>query len=220
MSKHYITCGRCDKDLEIIKSSDCYTSDIDGQLICKECFLKEQPKELAKQLAELKAENKQYQNGMVLDGDAKIKQWRKIADVCKENRKLKAENERLNTELARKTTKINQFDEIIKDNYVDGQDYDKLKNDYEQQLKEKDEKIEKLKEELDDKNFCKDFADLYAENKLLRQGLRANTKQVCEKIRRKSEYLRNKDWCGQYSGNNAYFIIGDNDLDQIEKGEI
>ena len=41
-------------------------------------------------------------------------------------------------------------------------------------------------------------------------------KQVCDEIRKKGKYTRNKDWFGQYSGNNGYFMIGDNDLDQIQ----
>lgn len=45
-----------------------------------------------------------------------------------------------------------------------------------QQLEEKDEEIEKLTEELDDKNFCKDFVDLYTENKLKIQMLHENWK--------------------------------------------
>ena len=36
-------------------------------------------------------------------------------------------------------------------------------------LVEKDKEIENLTEELDDKNFCKDFVDLYTENKLEKQ---------------------------------------------------
>lgn len=45
-----------------------------------------------------------------------------------------------------------------------------------QQLAKKDKEIEKLTEELDDKNFCKDFVDLYTENKLKTQMLHENWK--------------------------------------------
>lgn len=40
--------------------------------------------------------------------------------------------------------------------------------------------------------------------------------EVCDEIRKKGKYIRNKDWFGQYSGNNGYFVIGDNDLNQIQ----
>lgn len=49
-------------------------------------------------------------------------------------------------------------------------------------LVEKDKEIEKLTEELDDKNFCKDFVDLYTENKLKTQMLHetGKTKKLVE----------------------------------------
>ena len=43
-------------------------------------------------------------------------------------------------------------------------------------LVEKDKEIENLTEELDDKNFCKDFVDLYTENRLKTQLLNENWK--------------------------------------------
>ena len=43
-------------------------------------------------------------------------------------------------------------------------------------LVEKDKEIENLTEELDDKNFCRDFVDLYTENKLKTQMLHENRK--------------------------------------------
>ena len=49
-------------------------------------------------------------------------------------------------------------------------------SDLEAKLAEKDKEIEKLTEELDDKNFCKDFVDLYTENKLKTQLLHENWK--------------------------------------------
>jgi DNA repair exonuclease SbcCD ATPase subunit len=55
VSKHYISCARCDKDIEITTSSDCHSSDIDGQLLCYDCWQKEQPKYLADQIADLEA---------------------------------------------------------------------------------------------------------------------------------------------------------------------
>lgn len=55
MSIHYETCARCDKDLVITMSDDYYFSDIDGKVLCKECYEKEQPKELVKQITDLEA---------------------------------------------------------------------------------------------------------------------------------------------------------------------
>ena len=43
-------------------------------------------------------------------------------------------------------------------------------------LVEKDKEIENLTEELDDKNFCRDFVDLYIENRLKTQLLHENLK--------------------------------------------
>ena len=48
--------------------------------------------------------------------------------------------------------------------------------DLEAKLAEKENEIKKLTEELDDKNFCKDFVDLYTENKLKTQMLHENWK--------------------------------------------
>ena len=48
--------------------------------------------------------------------------------------------------------------------------------DLEAKLAEKEAEIKKLTEELDDKNFCKDFVDLYTENKLKTQMLHENWK--------------------------------------------
>lgn len=45
-----------------------------------------------------------------------------------------------------------------------------------QQLAEKEKEIEELIEELDDKNFCRDFVDLYTENRLKTQLLNENWK--------------------------------------------
>ncbi len=60
-------------------------------------------------------------------------------------------------------------------------------------MKKKDKEIEKLTEELDDKNFCKDFVDLYTENKLKTQMLHENWKdkisfaiQQLEKVKEKA----------------------------------
>lgn len=56
MSEHYGICARCDKDLVIKTSNDYYFSDIDCKVLCKECYEKEQPKELAKQIANLQSQ--------------------------------------------------------------------------------------------------------------------------------------------------------------------
>lgn len=68
-------------------------------------------------------------------------------------------------------------------------------------LVEKDKEIENLTEELDDKNFCKDFVDLYTENKLKTQMLHENWKdkisftiQQLEKVKENIHYLLSFDY--------------------------
>lgn len=72
MSKHYITCARCDKDIEITHYLDCYSSEIDGKLICKECFQKEQPRELINQIKEKDNIIKNQREGILY--------WKSIAE--------------------------------------------------------------------------------------------------------------------------------------------
>lgn len=55
MSEHYISCARCDKEIVIKTCNDCYSSEIDGQLVCRECWQKEQPKFLSNKIADLEA---------------------------------------------------------------------------------------------------------------------------------------------------------------------
>ena len=66
-------------------------------------------------------------------------------------------------------------------------------------LVEKDKEIEKLTEELDDKNFCKNFVDLYTENKLKTQMLQENWKDkisfavdILEELADCSNYINSK----------------------------
>lgn len=59
-------------------------------------------------------------------------------------------------------------------------------------LVEKDKEIEKLTEELDDKNFCKDFVDLYTENKLKTQMLHENWKDKISFTLEQLEKAKNK----------------------------
>lgn len=66
-----------------------------------------------------------------------------------------------------------------------------------QQHAEKNKEIEVLKEELDDKNFCKDFADLYSENKILRQGHNLDKIELLEKIIKIAKDIKGLDWCKQ-----------------------
>lgn len=64
------------------------------------------------------------------------------------------------------------------------------------QLAEKENRIAELKEELDDKNFCKEFADLYNENKILRAGLQEEQNQtaiaVLEEMLDNEVYINSK----------------------------
>lgn len=87
-------------------------------------------------------------------------------------------------------------------------------------LVEKDKEIEKLTEELDDKNFCKDFVDLYTENKLKTQMLHENWKDkisfCIERLDKVKELLLEK--CGEtYS--KTYCGI-DEDIEEIIGNQI
>lgn len=59
-------------------------------------------------------------------------------------------------------------------------------------LVEKDKEIENLTEELDDKNFCKDFVDLYTENRLKTQLLNENWKDKISFTIQQLEKVKNK----------------------------
>lgn len=61
-------------------------------------------------------------------------------------------------------------------------------------LVEKDKEIEKLTEELDDKNFCKDFVDLYTENKLKTQLLNENWKDKISFAVEQLQYLIDEEF--------------------------
>ena len=55
MSKIYINCVRCGKDLECEELDDVYTSKIDDTFLCKDCYKKEKPdyiQQLKQQLVE------------------------------------------------------------------------------------------------------------------------------------------------------------------------
>lgn len=61
-------------------------------------------------------------------------------------------------------------------------------------LVEKDKEIENLTEELDDKNFCRDFVDLYTENRLKTQLLNENWKDkisfAIEQLEKVDEFIK------------------------------
>lgn len=78
-------------------------------------------------------------------------------------------------------------------------------NQLEQQLAEKEKEIEKLTEELDDKNFCKDFVDLYTENKLKTQMLHENWK---DKISFAVDILEELTDCSNYIDSKLDFESG------------
>ena len=104
--------------------------------------------------------------------------------------------------------------------------------DLEAKLAEKDKEIEKLTEELDDKNFCNDFVDLYTENKLKTQILNENWKdkilfcieqleKVKELCREKFNWWENSKWEGDIYDkadvSNAYFDIEANIEEKIKQ---
>lgn len=91
-------------------------------------------------------------------------------------------------------------------------------------LVEKDKEIENLTEELDDKNFCKDFVDLYTENKLKTQMLNENWKdkisftiQQLEKV--KETLMQNADEIGE-EYKEDYFMISLGNIKNIIDNQI
>ena len=69
MKKKYY-CARCRKELT---NYDVYASDIDYALICNDCFKKEQPKALAKQLNELQSKYDKQQTLLNIYKDEELK---------------------------------------------------------------------------------------------------------------------------------------------------
>lgn len=115
MSIHYETCARCDKDLVITMSDDYYFSDIDGKVLCKECYEKEQPKELIKQISDLQlqlAEKEKEQNQKAIEQLEKVKNKieSKVESIYKilDDLSIKIVGESTSREL-------NAYEEIAKD---------------------------------------------------------------------------------------------------------
>lgn len=120
-----------------------------------------------------------------------------VRRIIEENKKLKQqieESEKSNEYFA---DRIEKADKEIKEIY---KKYNELVEEY-----------NNIKEEVDN-----NFVDGQKYNQL-KQQLHDLPKKIVEEIREKATYKRNKDWFGQYSGNNAYFIIGDNNLYTILK---
>lgn len=55
MDNIYVTCARCNKGMNIAEYNCVFCSDIDNQIVCADCYKKEQPKELMKQIADIEA---------------------------------------------------------------------------------------------------------------------------------------------------------------------
>jgi chromosome segregation ATPase len=137
--------------------------------------------------------------------------------ILEELKKLQEENADLEAKLAESEKNV-QVEEMLKNygkeeikklhkriNEIVERDKN-IVTELKQQLAEKEKEIEKLTEELDDKNFCKDFVDLYSENKLKTQMLQENWK---DKISFAVERLEKvKEWCEnhKYSDEDDYVI--------------
>lgn len=108
--------------------------------------------------------------------------------------KLKAENERLiNDHIRTKNKLYKRLDEI---------------NDLQQQLKEKDEELKQQEKHIVGQNII---------NNQLKNKLKTNTKQVCDKIRERYDLYSQPTECG--FGNMVSLENLSQFLDQIEKGE-
>ena len=106
MGKIYINCSRCGQDLECEELADVYTSRIDDNFLCKECFEKEKPdyiQQLKQQLAEKEEEllkqkeksarTEQIYNEIIVDKDKEIEKLKQQYTI------LENENGKLTTEL-------------------------------------------------------------------------------------------------------------------------
>lgn len=115
---------------------------------------------------------------------------------------LKAENERLK--------KMN--DRLSQGIYWgNGEQFSKRINDLKQQLKEKDEELNRLRKGEYQK-CCKTCEAFQHQKELTEEALKSNTKQVCEKIRNKFGYKHNS----QLMVSSKYLC---DFLEQIEKGK-
>lgn len=124
-----------------------------------------------------------------------------IKQVIKDNKKLKADNEKLQQQLAQAKEIIDNPDTLI---FQQGQLIENLQ----QQLKEKDELVSRLRQDHKD-----EMHQLYVNlNAIAKQEER---KQVCEKIRERCE--KRHGGIGVNGQNIDYYIVCENDLDQIEK---
>lgn len=163
-------CTRCGKEIEHYF----YFSEIDRNKICEDCHKAEHPKELAKQIAE-----------------------------------LKAENERLKK---RRTLSEKEFQQYCAYKIIEPEIKGCLERErqYQKQLKEKDEEIEKLK-----KDWKRDVRTLEYALINLEDKLKINTKQVCEKIR---DEIVKYDLLKDSRGKAGYCML-DEIIKQIEEGK-
>ena len=137
---------------------------------------------------------------------------KQLAELKAENERLEKENINLKAGMmwskALSNVNVNKLNEISKS-------VDKL----EQQLKEKDDEIAKLKEGC--KSAVQSFNRMETLYKLKCDQLKLNTKQVCEKIRERLRNIENDGECKINIGINTLidFDVICEILDQIEKGE-
>lgn len=111
-------CDRCGKEIKHYF----YISDIDNKYLCKNCSDAENPKELARQLAELKADNEKLlnENGYLIFADGYDENdkpvHKQIYTTYKEkNKELVAENKKLRQQLKEKDEEIEQYQKLIND---------------------------------------------------------------------------------------------------------
>lgn len=107
MSKHYISCARCDKYIVIKTSNDCYSSEIDGQLVCRECWQKEQPKYLTDKIADLEAKLAELREQITILDEENSKTFMKSVNAWRENAELKQQ-------LAEKEQKLKEYELVIR----------------------------------------------------------------------------------------------------------
>ncbi|MGN1200869.1 MAG: hypothetical protein ACI4R8_01205 [Candidatus Caccovivens sp.] len=167
--------------------------------------------------------NQQDKRIKELEEELRIVQYYKT-ETNKFDYELRKENQQLKQQLKEKDEQLKQAKEIINNPNTLIFQQEELINSLNKQLKEKDEELNRYAElfEMKDKDFYviekAEYEKMKAGAKeIVKQAVKDNTKQVCEKIRKKSSattaFFDNEEKIVQYS-------IAKKDLDQIEKGEI
>lgn len=152
--------------------------------------------EYMKNNRKLEEQNQQLKQ-QIVDSESKRKILEeKVKWLSEENEECFVDGQKYNELREQKDKEIQQLKQQLaeKENTITTliEDSKTSKELLKKQLEEKDKEIKKLTEELDDKNFCKNFVDLYTENKLKTQMLHENWKDKISFTIQQLEKVKNK----------------------------